>query len=312
MEAIRIKTWFSSLATGFKILKGFFTTDPFPLFSVLLGLLFCDQILKKISFLLRLQTDSFLGFSLVLRPNEDFILSLELTQDHFFNTVIITPVFTWIVFFYFLSVYYIPKNMKFIRWGWTGIAAGALSNIIDKLRTGHVLDIFSFQLDTFHLYFNVADMVQLAGWIVVIAGLVMYRYQIRKIPERRKTFIVMKEQWHFLFSIMWLAFCFGLLFFILNSQFLTQYARTPEGIREKFLLFAFEYFAVVMALFLLPVLAAFVYLSNKIYGPVYAFERYIRSLLRQENPKDLRLRENDRLKRLETLAKEVKEHLQEK
>ena len=276
--------------------------------------MFCDQIMKRVCLLFRIRTDSFLGFAFDLTPNEHFILSLELTTDHFFKTIILTPVFIWVVFFYFLSVHYIPKNMKFIKWGWTLAAAGALSNMMDKLRIGHVLDIFAFRLkDIIHIYFNFADMILTIGFILLIYGIVKHRRRFKKIPEKRKTLVVLKkEQWHFIFSITWIAFCFGLLFFILNSQFLTQYAKMSEGLREQFLLFAFKYFTVVIILFLFPVIVAFIYLSNKIYGPVYAFERYIRALLRKENPEDLQLREGDHLRRLEVLAKEVKESLKPK
>lgn len=289
----------------------FFKKDPFPLFSVLLFLILCDQILKRIFLFFRIKTGSFLGFAFDLIPNENFILSLELTTDHFFKTIILTPVFIWVVFFYFLSIHYIPKNMKFIRWGWTLVAAGALSNMMDKLRIGHVLDIFAFRLkDIFYIYFNFADVILTVGFGLLVYGIVKHRNRFKKIPERRKILLILKEeQWHFIFSVTWIAFCFGLLFFILNSQFLTQYAAVSEGLREQFLLFAFKYFTVVIVLFLLPVIMAFIYLSNKIYGPIYAFERYIRALLKQENPEDLQLREGDHLKRLEVLAKEVKENI---
>ena len=299
------------LKTLLKSVNSFLKKDPYPLFSILLFLVICDQALKKICLFFNLRTNSFMGFAVELIPNENFVLSLELTTDQFFKTIIITPVFVWVVFCYFLSVYYIPKNMKFIRWGWTLAVSGALSNMTDKLSTGYVFDTFAFRLrDILHLYFNFADIVQVIGWMLLIYGAVKYRRHIKKYLERRKTLIILKkEQWHFLTYIMWTAFCFGLFFFIINSQFFMQYTETSEDLREQFLLFTLKYFALVMALFLLPVLAAFIYLSNKIYGPIYAFERYVRSLIKKENPEDLQFRQQDHLKRLEVLAKEIKEHL---
>ena len=288
--------------------------DPFPLFAVLLVLMLCDQILKRIFLHFSVQTDSFLGFALDLAPNRDFILSLEITTDHLFKTIIITPVFVWVVFFYFLSVYYIPNKMTYIKWGWTLAVSGALSNMTDKLRTGYVLDIFAFRVpNLFHLYFNFADLVQLVGWILFIYGVIKYRQLIWKPFERRKAFIVIrKEQLIFISYFMWTAFCFGLFFYVINSQFFLKYTENPDGLKEQFLLFTFKYFAVVMALFLIPVLVAFIYLSNKIYGPIYAFERYIRSLMKNENPEDLQFRKGDHLKRLETLASDIKGHLKAK
>lgn len=285
--------------------------DPFPLFAVLLVLMLCDQILKRIFLHFSLKTDSFLGFALDLTPNKDFILSLEITTDHLFKTIIITPIFVWVVFFYFLSVYYIPKEMNSVKWGWTLAVSGALSNMADKLRAGSVLDIFAFQVpNLFHLYFNFADLIQLTGWVLLIYGAVKYRELIWRAIEKRKTLIILKkEQWRFVSYVMWTAFCFGLFFFVINSQFFLKYAESPDSFKEQFLLFTFKYFAVVMALFLFPVLVAFIYLSNKIYGPIYAFERYVRSLMKSENPESLQFRKGDHLKRLEVLAGEIKEYL---
>ena len=117
--------------------------------------------------------------------------------------------------------------------------------------------------------------------------------------------LLKKEQWRFITSVMWVAFCFGLFFFIINSQFLLQYRETEEMLQEGLLLFALKYFGIAIALFLLPVLVIFVYISNKIFGPVYAFERHIRALIQGENPPDFQLRKGDHLQRLKTLARDI-------
>ena len=101
----------------FRSAMGFFKQDPFPLFTVLLSLVICDQVLKKICLFFSLRTNSFLGFALNLIPNENFVLSLELTTDHFFKTVIITPIFVWIVFSYFLSVLLYSKKYEIYKMG---------------------------------------------------------------------------------------------------------------------------------------------------------------------------------------------------
>ena len=135
-----------------------------PLFLVCIALAGLDQIFKKLVLHFHLKTGSFLGFAMDIFPNEHFILSLEITTNAFFKTIIITPVFVYVVFLYFLSIRYIPKSLQIIQFGWTMAVSGAVSNMADKLRLGYVLDIFSFQWKDFYLYFNFADIVQLIGW----------------------------------------------------------------------------------------------------------------------------------------------------
>ena len=207
-------------------------------------------------------------------PNEHFILSLEITTNALFKTIIITPVFVYVIFLYFLSIRYVPPLFNTIKIGWTMTVAGAISNMADKLRLGHVVDIVSFRFQELYIYFNFADIAQMAGAGVLLFGVFKGRKEIWRAIERRKTLIIMREeQWRFIRQVMWAAFCFGLFFFVINSQFLLQYQETMEELRQQLFFFALKYFGVVIALLLLPVLAVFVYISNKFFGPIYAFEK---------------------------------------
>ena len=279
------------------------------LFSALVFLILLDQTLKTLFLFFNLKTGSFLGFSVELFANKDFILSWNPALGAFFNSLILTPVFVWIVFLYFLSVHYIPVQMKAVRYGWTAAAAGALANMSDKLRLGYVLDIFAFRpSDSFVLYFNLADIILTAGAFSLIAAGAGFLFRGK--PERRKKLLSLKkEQTEFVLAVIWVSLCFSLLFLIATRQFFTQYLALSENAQPAFLSFALKYFGVATVSFLIPVWAAFFYISHKIYGPIYAFERYVRALIRKESPADLRLRKGDQLKRLEILAKEIKDSM---
>ena len=73
-----------------------------------------------------------------------------------------------------------------------------------------------------------------------------------------------------------------------------------------------KYAFILLYLFSLFIAAFFLYLSNKIYGPIYAFERHVRQILAGEDPGDLRLRKRDQMRNLEDLAKALKGRLQKK
>ena len=201
--------------------------------------------------------------------------------------------------------------MKAVRWGWTAVAAGALANMSDKLRLTYVLDVFAFRpSDSFALHFNLADIILTVGALSLIAAAIaaLAGFLARGKPERRKKLLSLKkEQTEFVLAVIWVSFCFSLLFLIATHQFFTQYITLSLSARPSFADFAFKYFAVATVSFLIPVWAAFFYISHKIYGPIYAFERYVRALIRKEAPPDLRLRQGDQLKRLEALAKEIKD-----
>ena len=66
--------------------------------------------------------------------------------------------------------YKTETKQKLARLGYNFIVAGALGNLIDRIRLGHVIDFISFYVtDLFHFaIFNVADSFITIGAIIII------------------------------------------------------------------------------------------------------------------------------------------------
>jgi len=92
---------------------------------------------------------------------------------------------------FFILIYYIWRNRftGFIAYPLTIVAAGAVGNIIDRIRFGKVVDFIDWEFPDIHIgsyhlerwpIFNVADMAVSCG---IIATVILVMFHTRKPPE---------------------------------------------------------------------------------------------------------------------------------
>ena len=84
---------------------------------------------------------------------------------------------TAVVFFGAFLVYYdrLRRSGTLIHYGSVALAAGAVSNLIDRIRLGHVVDFFDFRVWP---VFNVADIAIVLGTSAVLWALFVQRREI--------------------------------------------------------------------------------------------------------------------------------------
>ena len=276
-------------------------------------LVFLDQLSKYLAlrFLAPSYEVGFLGLSLH-GPIQNYNLIFGLNAGSaslFFNTVF-TAVLCLFLFYYILSLIFIPKYFHYLQIGITILFSGFASNIINKIINGYVIDFLGWSPGFINIHFNLADVFQTIAWVFILSQIFIFRESLFRKTEKRKQLIIMKSyQFQFIGYSVLAFFCLSAFFLLLNYQFLefikiTNFANIHQ-ISGSFLKYSF----LILFLFCLLIIVFFFYLSNKIYGPLYVFERYIKALLNGENPKDLRLRKNDQLQHLEELAKDIKKNL---
>ena len=85
---------------------------------------------------------------------------------------------TAMVFCGFFFVFYrrLCRSGRLIHYGSVAFAAGAVSNLIDRIRTGHVIDFFDFRIWP---VFNVADIAIVLGTAAVLWALFVQKKEIR-------------------------------------------------------------------------------------------------------------------------------------
>ena len=278
-------------------------------FSLVFVLIILDQLCKKLAVNIS-DGFSFLGFSLQAPiKNYGLIFGLDFVSNDLFIKPALTAVFLLFLFYYVIFLLFTPKKFYYLQIGLSVLFAGFTGNLINKLLNFYVLDFIKWT--PFNLYFNLADFFQTLGWLVIIIQLIVLRKHIWRQNERRKSFFVMKK-----FQIQFLAYCSAIFvlvsvfFTLLNYQFINFIDLTQgKGLKQLGIaFFSYCFFLLIIIYFSIGIF--FLYVSNKVFGPVYAFERYIRKLLENKNFKeDFKLRKNDQLKQLEVLAKDIKDKL---
>ena len=282
--------------------------------SLFIILIFLDQISKysALHFLNPVpQEGGFLGFSFHPLKNYNLIFGLEATAGNLFFNTAFTAVFCLFLFYYILSLIFIPKYFYYLHIGITILFSGFTSNITNKIINGYVVDFLKWSPNEFlAIYFNLADIFQTAAWLLILSQILTFRKIILRETERRKQLIVMKSyQFQFIGYAVLAFFCLSSFFLLLNYQFL-EFIKTTDFVNINQISSSFlKYSFLILFLFCFLIIAFFFYLSNKIYGPLYVFQRYIKALLKGENPEDLQLRKNDQLQHLKELAKDIKKNL---
>ena len=292
------------LKTGFFKSKWLY----FSLMALLLGL---DQYSKHYALHFAELNKSFLFFSLDFIKNYHLIFGLKLGADTMFVTALYTGVFCLLCFYYVVFLIFTPNTLGYLKWGLSFLWIGFTGNMLSKIVNGYTVDFIGLSLfSKSTVFFNLADAFQTLGWILIFAQILMSRKNIFQNSEKRKSLIIhKKEQYWFITYGVLAVLCVACFFILLSYQFINFYESEQFVNIYKAKSFFLKYSFLVLLLLLTFIVLFFLYLSNKIYGPLYAFERYIHQLLKGEKVKDLSLRKNDRFKHLEDLAKKIKNKL---
>ncbi|MGI9548598.1 MAG: signal peptidase II [Bdellovibrionales bacterium] len=282
--------------------------------GIFLGLLLVDQYFKWISLSLLKggSSSALLGFSFELFQNPYWVLGFQLTSNPFLSFVILLGLFCTGIYLYLFISYYFSFLKNSLHLALAFLFSGMMSNILERLKSGYVMDFISYQLGSYSLHFNSSDLLQTIGWLFIIYILISYRKQIWVSFEKRNTLLIMKkQQLEFIGYITGTVLYISIFSLILNHQFLKYFERS--GLVENSVLthYSSHYVIIILIAMTLPILIISIYFSNKIYGPIYAFDRYIKDLINNKKPKDLKLRKNDILKKeLESLATKIKNKIE--
>ena len=281
------------------------------LFIVLLVL---DQLSKysALRFLTVASEGSSFGFSLQAPiKNHNLIFGFDFGLEPLLVITSITALFCLFLFYYILSLIFIPKAFYFLQTGITILFSGFASNSINKLAKAYTIDFIKWSpSESLSIYFNLADIFQTTAWLLIFLQIALLRKTLWRAKEKRNLFLMMKNYQLQFVTYCILAFvCLSVFFLLLNYQFLGLVDFTNFSNIDQISNSFFKYSVLILFFLCGFITLFFLYLSNKIYGPFYAFERYIKALLNGEKPKDLQLRKHDQLKHLENLAKDIKKSL---
>jgi len=276
-----------------------------------------DQITKQ--FFLNTLTNRDIWYGpvhFILVFNEGAMLGLFANLPAFLRIVTLSTSGFFILSLYAFIQYIVPVKMLKLRIGLSLLVGGIIGNVLDRTYYGYVIDFIGFKINQFHSpVWNVADMIQWVGYGLVLFSVFTEGHLLWPDKDTRKKFWVNKTfQLRYasifmtaglLISTICMVFSYTYLKISLNQLGL-QNTISINQYTESFLYsFIVLNLTFAITLFLFARIA-----SQKIAGPVYAFERFLSEALDNnqidEEIKTLKLRAGDEFRHLEELAEKIK------
>lgn len=246
-----------------------------------------------------------------LNQNHGAFLSLFADLPNLLRIVSLSTIGVFIVCTYAILQYILPIHTLKFRIGLAFLAGGIVSNVYDRVFHSYVVDFIIFgppKLQT--APFNLADAVQWLGYILVSIAILKDGDLIwLRTNKRKKIWINHIYQLKFILFLVLV----GMTLTLLGAGFSYTYLKVAlsevsnenvQIVRKYIKPFIITYFVISIAFIFILILVGRI-LSHRSAGPIFAFERFIDSLVKGDN-KELKLRDNDDFKNLEKIAKKLK------
>jgi signal peptidase II len=212
---------------------------------------------------------------------------------------------------YALIQYLLPIRSLVLRVGLSVLIGGIMGNVTDRIIWGHVVDFIVIRTPWFSSpAFNLADAIQWIGYGMLVFAII--RDGDLLWPENNTR----KKQWvNFSFQIKYslLLSAIGVGLTIISVVFSYTYLRVTISelvgqnayVINKFLIPFIVTYSLIGVGFCVILFAIGKVISHRIVGPLYAFERFLKEILKG-HPATLRLRLGDEFQHLQPLSKEIR------
>jgi signal peptidase II len=215
-----------------------------------------------------------------------------------------------LMFIYILMILFLSPKLTTLKIGLSIFAGGVMGNVLDRAIHGSTMDFIPLDLPFFPpVIFNPADVFQWIGAILIIAKLITKEKVIwHPSNQRRFTLINPVEQMKFALKFALITGCTCLVLGIFSLSFLSLALQSVHStMKSPLISFAISYFAITFCCVGIAFFSGLL-LSQRSIGPVYAFEKFVEGLLKGEQ-RNLKLREGDNFKSLETVADNLRDHI---
>ncbi len=253
----------------------------------------------------------------VLVNNDGAMLGMFSKLPAFLRIVTLSTSGFFILSLYAFLQFMVPVKVMRLRLGLSLLVGGILGNVLDRTYYGYVLDFISMKIGNHHTpIWNVADMIQWIGYALLIYSLFKDGKQLWPDQDYRNKFWINKRfqlKYAFIFIgtgvlVSLVCMVFSYTYFKIALKELGVYESHEEYTK------AFLYsFGILVLAFSIVLFSVAKFISHRIAGPVYAFERFLSAALDgkglEEEKKALQLRAGDDFKHLEKLAEKIKARL---
>lgn len=223
--------------------------------------------------------------------------------------VTLTSVGAILIVMYLLFLFLLSAELKSLKISLSLFAGGILGNVLDRAIFGGTLDFIPLNLGSyFSVVFNPADLFQWIG-----AGGIFYNIIVNDnsiwYPENQRSLnlINKKEQFKFAFKCSLISFCSTFILGIFSISYLTLTLKNLNHFSSSEIIAYTFCFICLSIFFIFLSFMVGIVLSHRSVGPLYAFEKYVESLLIGER-KDLKLREGDNYQHLIEVGDNLKQY----
>lgn len=253
----------------------------------------------------------------ILQHNHGAMLGLFTELPSVLRIVTLSTSGAFLLCAYGMIQYMLPSRSLLLRGGLSALVGGILGNVTDRILYGYVIDFIMFGYGRWPTpVFNLGDVFQWCGYAAIAVAVIREGHRLWPENELRSHYWVNKK---FQIKYSLLLASIGLGLSMIGLVFSYTYLRVTiaelvgnnEFLIRKFLTPFIVSYALICLAFcgLLFVLGK--YITHRIAGPVYAFERFVRSRLQGNETPDLRLRAGDDFLHLEELSREISSHLKD-
>lgn len=253
----------------------------------------------------------------VLVNNDGAMLGMFSKLPAFLRVVTLSTSGFFILSLYAFLQFMVPVKVMRLRIGLSLLVGGILGNVLDRTYYGYVLDFISFQIGNFHTpIWNVADMIQWVGYALLIYSLFKDGKELWPDQDSRNKFWINKRFQLKYASIFISAGVLVALVCMVFSYTYFKIALKELGVfesHEEYTKAFLVSFGILVLAFSIVLFSVAKFISHRIAGPIYAFERFLSAALEgkglEEEKKALQLRAGDDFKHLEALAEKIKSRL---
>lgn len=249
-------------------------------------------------------------FGLVLHHNHGAMLGLFSDLPAVLRIVSLSTGGAFLLCAFAIIQYILPIKSLMLRSGMSILLGGILGNVTDRILYGYVVDFLllgSPQNST--PAFNLADVLQWVGYGMIVLALIKEGDILWPADNSRKAYWVnLKFQLRYCFILISVGMGFATIAGVYTYTYLRVTIMELVGhntkIMDQYLIpfvltFLLVSFGFAVILFLVGRI-----LSQRIAGPLYAFEKFLEDLAAGK-PRQLRLRAKDEFKHLEELGEKI-------
>lgn len=259
---------------------------------------------------------SFGPLHFALHHNEGAMLGLFSELPEVLRIVTLSTSGAFLLCTYAIIQYMLPLRSLQLRIGLSILIGGILGNVADRIVWGYVVDFLVIGFpDLSSPAFNVADAVQWVGYIMIAVAIIREGNTIWPENSARHIYWINKKfQIRYSLFLSGIAISLGVVGCVFSYTYfrvtMTELIGHNQFLINKFLVPFVVTFCLIFITFGLILFALGKYLSHRIAGPLFAFEKALKDILGGNTDKVLKLRAADEFKHLEELTNQVREQVQ--